>query len=166
MKTHTKITTAVLGAAFMLSAVPALAATPLTASCVGTATPTSITWTASATGGVAPLTYLWGNGSKLATQTVSMPAGTHSTTLQITDASSTVAVATCRTVVAPTNPTASSTAAIDAQIKSIREQIKSLKKQLRELLSQRHSFWKFENYAQSKKSKDLYRGNGRDSDDD
>lgn len=168
MKTH-KVVAGVLGAAIMLSSTPALAATALTASCAGVPTPTSITWTASTSGGIAPLTYLWGNGSTLATQTVSALPGTHSITLQVTDASSTVAVATCSTTLTAVPSVASSTTivALNTQIKSVREQIHALTKQLKDLLRQKWNLLHTNGISKGddhgKKSKE---SRGRDSHDD
>ncbi len=74
----------------------------LSVSCSGTPTATAITWTAASTGGVAPIAYLWGNGSTSTTQTVSYAPGTYSVTIQATDASSTVATSSCSATVPTT----------------------------------------------------------------
>lgn len=78
--------------------------TPLSVSCSGTAASTSIAWTASATGGVAPVALLWGNGATTTSQILNVAPGTYSMTLQATDASSTVATTSCSATVASTTP--------------------------------------------------------------
>ena len=131
---------AVLGAVLMLAATPAIAAAALTTTCVGTPTPTSITWAATSTGGVTPITYLWGNGSTLASQTVTALPGSHSMTVHVTDASSTIAVATCSATVSATSPTPTSTnPVLEAKIKSIRAQILALTQELKTLLRQQRA---------------------------
>lgn len=85
-------------AAASLVALPMLAsADTLAVSCIGTPGASSIVWSASPSGGVQPYSYLWGSGSTSSSQTVSAAPGAHSTTIQVTDASSTVATATCST---------------------------------------------------------------------
>ena len=85
---------------FILISLPlsAGASTP-TVSCTGTPGATSITWTSSITGGVTPLSILWGNSSTSTSQTVTVTPGTYSMSLQVTDASSTVATTTCSATV-------------------------------------------------------------------
>ncbi len=103
---------------FVLSFAFATAASALTASCVGSPTASNITWTASATGGIAPYALLWGNGSTTASQTIAVAPGTYSMTLQATDASSTVATATCSATVAWPAPTITSFTAAPSSITS------------------------------------------------
>lgn len=101
----------------LLSAGIASAATALSASCSGAASATSITWTASAVGGVSPVAFLWGNGATTSVQTVASAPGTFAMTLTATDASSTVATSTCSaTVAAPALPAIASFAAAPATI--------------------------------------------------
>ena len=76
------------------------AAAAFTASCAGVPASTNIIWTASSSGGIAPVTYLWGNGSTATVQTVSVSPGTYTMTLAATDASTTVATATCSATIA------------------------------------------------------------------
>ncbi len=77
------------------------AASALTASCAGVPTSSNITWTASSVGGIAPIAFLWGNGSTSSAQTVGYAPGTYSMTIQATDASSTVATSTCSATITP-----------------------------------------------------------------
>ena len=102
--------------AFLLSFAVASAAT-LTTSCSGVPTSSNIAWTATSTGGIAPIAYLWSNGSTATSQTINELPGTYSMTLQATDASSSAATATCSAVVAAQPiPTISSFAASPASI--------------------------------------------------
>ena len=71
----------------------------LLVSCSGVPNSTSITWTAASTGGVAPVAFLWGNGSTSTVQTVSYAPGLQTITIQGTDASSTVANSNCSATV-------------------------------------------------------------------
>ncbi len=85
-------------AAASLVALPMLvSADTLAVSCIGTPGVNSIAWAASPNGGVQPYSYLWDSGSTSSSQVVSAAPGAHSTTIQVTDASSTVATATCST---------------------------------------------------------------------
>lgn len=106
-----------LGAAlvFGLSAITASAVTPLVTSCVGIPGTSSISWTASSTGGVAPIAFLWGNGSTATTQVVSKTPGTYGMTIQVTDASSTIATSTCSATISA-SPTITSFTATPATI--------------------------------------------------
>ncbi|OGG60618.1 hypothetical protein A2765_03510 [Candidatus Kaiserbacteria bacterium RIFCSPHIGHO2_01_FULL_56_24] len=104
--------------AFMLSLVFAGAASALTATCVGAPTASNITWTASSSGGVSPIAFLWGNGSTSTSQTIAVSFGTYSMTLQATDASSTVATTTCSATVAQAAPTISTFVATPSSITS------------------------------------------------
>jgi peptidoglycan hydrolase-like protein with peptidoglycan-binding domain len=125
----------IVGAALLLSSGVAYAAAPLSVTCVGVPSATNITWSASSADGVAPVAYLWGNGSTSPMQVIAEPPGTYSMDIQATDASSTVATSTCSaTVVAP--PTGTSNAQLQAQIKSIMAQIAALNAQLKQLLLQ------------------------------
>ncbi|HTR18688.1 MAG TPA: peptidoglycan-binding protein [Candidatus Paceibacterota bacterium] len=93
--------------------------TPLSVSCSGVPSTASITWTASATGGVAPIALLWGNGSTSTSQTLSYSPGTYSIGIQATDASSSVATSTCSAMVAqPVLPSIASFTASPASITS------------------------------------------------
>jgi hypothetical protein len=106
------------------------AQTALSVSCTGTPGTTSIVWASNASGGVAPYVYAWGNGSTSSSQTVSATPGTYSMTLQLTDASSTVATGTCNTIVkAP-----ATTTPVAAQLKALLDQIAALKAQIANLL--------------------------------
>jgi hypothetical protein len=113
-----KIVATVGSMAFLLSFTVAHAAAPLTTSCVGAPSSSSITWTASSTGGVAPVTYLWGNANTLSVQTVSVSPGSYSMTLQTTDASSTIATAICSATVLGPAPIVSSFTANPTSITS------------------------------------------------
>jgi|GEM_PF-4092077 hypothetical protein len=99
-------------------AVPAAAAhaDALAVTCAGAATATGITWTATPSGGVAPYAYLWGNAATSASQTVTAAPGTHSQTITVTDASSTVASSTCSATVPVGAPTISAFTATPASI--------------------------------------------------
>ena len=107
-----------LALSFALSFGVANAQTALSVSCSGAPTATSVAWTASASGGIAPYAYLWGNGSTSTSQTVTYAPGTYSMTIQATDASSSVATSTCAATVvaAPTAPAISAFTATPASI--------------------------------------------------
>jgi peptidoglycan hydrolase-like protein with peptidoglycan-binding domain len=107
-----------IAAALMLSFAVVGFASALTATCTGTAGATNIMWSGAASGGTAPLAFLWGNGSTAASQTVDATQGTHSMTLQVTDASSTVATTTCSATVNQAGPTINSFVATPASITS------------------------------------------------
>jgi len=126
----------IAGAALMLSFAFVSAAGALTTSCVGTPTTSNITWTASSAGGVAPVAFLWGNGSTSSVQTVAVNPGTYSMTIQVTDASSSIATSTCAaTVVAPVATTTTSVGSdIQAQIQALLNQIAALKTQIMQLI--------------------------------
>lgn len=94
----------------------ALAAGPLTASCVGVPSTNSITWNASTTGGVLPVSFLWGNSATGLSQTLSVSPGTYSMNIQATDASSTVATSTCTSTVLQPGPSIVSFTASPASI--------------------------------------------------
>lgn len=102
--------------------------TPLAATCSGSASATAITWTGSTSGGVTPVSLLWGNGATTPSQTVPEAPGTYSMTLTATDASSTVATTTCSATVA--SSTSSGGTSLLDQIKAILAQIAALKQQL------------------------------------
>lgn len=113
------ISTSAVGLALVLSFGIASADTALSVSCAGVPGTSSITWTATPTGGVAPVSLLWGNGATTTSQTVSYAPGLHSIDIQATDASSTVATSTCSaTVAAPTLPSIGSFTATPASITS------------------------------------------------
>ena len=76
-------------ASLLLGSMSIASAEALSVSCSGVSNTTSITWTATSTGGVAPVAFLWGNGSTAAVQTVSYAPGPHTITIRGTDASST-----------------------------------------------------------------------------
>lgn len=101
---------------FVLSFAIVGAASALIVSCAGAPGVSSITWTASSAGGVAPVAFLWGNGSTSPSQIIAVSPGTYSMTLQGTDASSTVATTTCSATVAQPTPTVTSFAATPASI--------------------------------------------------
>lgn len=111
----------------------AASASTLTVSCAGAPAATSITWTASTTGGVSPVAFLWSNGSMSTVQTVATAPGTYAMTLQATDASSSVATTTCSATIAV--PEATSTSVMD-QINALLAEIAALKAQLAQLLAQ------------------------------
>lgn len=138
--TLTKSNTAIsiAGTALVLSFVFAGAASALTVSCTGVAATSGIAWTASSSGGISPVAFLWGNGSTSSAQTVSATPGTYSITIQATDASSTVATSTCSaTIAAPANATTTPPAvgaSIQAQIQALLAQINALKAQIAALV--------------------------------
>ena len=103
-------------AALMLSFGLVGVASALTAICSGAPTATNITWTAAATSGVAPFAFLWGNGSTSTSQTIAAAPGTHTMTLQATDASSTDATTTCSATVTQSAPTITSFTATPSSI--------------------------------------------------
>lgn len=106
-----------LAALPLLTLAPALAnADALSVSCAGVPSPTAITWTASTTGGVAPVALLWGNGATTSAQTLNYAPGLQSISLQATDASSTVATTTCSASVAWPKPVIASFIASPASI--------------------------------------------------
>lgn len=132
--TQTRLLAASTVVALMLSMVLVSAASALTTSCSGSAGVASITWTGSASQGVAPYSFLWGNGSTSTSQVVAAGVGTHSMTLQTTDASSTVATTTCSaTIVA----SATTTPGVSTQIQALLDQIKALQAQILALIAQR-----------------------------
>jgi peptidoglycan hydrolase-like protein with peptidoglycan-binding domain len=94
----------------------ASAASALTATCSGSPTATNITWTGTASSGIEPLAFLWGNGATSTSQTVASAVGTHTMTLQVTDASSTVATTSCSATISPAAPTISSFTASPSSI--------------------------------------------------
>src|SRR3989344_4252406 len=87
-------------ASLLLGSMSIASAEALLVSCSGVPNSTSITWTAASTGGVAPVAFLWGNGSTSSVQTVSYAPGTHTITIHGTDASSTVATSECSATIA------------------------------------------------------------------
>jgi peptidoglycan hydrolase-like protein with peptidoglycan-binding domain len=126
-------------ASLALLASPALAGaqTALHVSCAGVANSNSITWTASSTGGVAPIALLWSNNSTSSVQTIAETPGTYSISLQGIDASSTVATTTCSSTVqqpssTTTPPTTGTTTT--AQIQALIAQINALKAQILQLI--------------------------------
>ncbi|MDO8514798.1 MAG: peptidoglycan-binding protein [bacterium] len=127
-----KLITSIAGAAVVLSFGMVSAASALTASCVGVSATSSITWTGSTAGGVAPIAFLWGNGSTSSVQTVTASVGAHSMTLGATDASSTVATTTCAATVNATSPGNT----LAQQIQALLNQINILKAQILQLVTQ------------------------------
>lgn len=101
------ITAPLLGAAIALSFSVATASAALTTSCAGVSSASNITWTATSTGGIDPVSYLWSNGSTSTVQTNTYLPGTHTLGLTATDASSTVATTSCSATVANPLPTIS-----------------------------------------------------------
>lgn len=117
-----------------LLALPFLAsASSLSVSCSGAPSASSIVWTGSASGGVAPATLLWSNGVTSMSQTIAAVPGTYSMTFQATDASSTVATTTCSATIAAPAPSGPS---IADQIAALLNQIAALKAQVAQLLLQ------------------------------
>jgi hypothetical protein len=91
-----------LGGAIMLSFGVATASATLATSCTGIVSASNVTWTATSTGGIAPVAFLWSNGSTSTVQTNAYLPGTVTMGLTATDASSTMATTTCSaTVLAP-----------------------------------------------------------------
>lgn len=92
-----------------LSCLPVVAnADALTVSCQGNPSATAITWSASTTGGSAPVAFLWGSGATTSPITISAAPGAYSMTIQATDASSTVATSSCASTIAWPIPVLSS----------------------------------------------------------
>jgi hypothetical protein len=86
----------------MLSFGVATASATLATSCTGIVSASNVTWTATSTGGIAPVAFLWSNGSTSTVQTNAYLPGTVTMGLTATDASSTMATTTCSaTVLAP-----------------------------------------------------------------
>ena len=110
-------------------------ASALTAGCTGAPTATNITWSGSASTGIPPYAFLWGNGNTSVSQTVVAAPGTHAMTLQVTDASSTVATTSCSATVA--TAATSTGSGINAQIQALLNQINVLKAQILALIQQR-----------------------------
>ena len=106
----------VIGVMLALSFGIASADTALSVTCVGTSASSSIMWTATPVGGIAPYALLWGNGATSSSQTLSYAPGTYTMSIQATDASSTVATSTCSSTVAIAAPTISSFTANPAAI--------------------------------------------------
>lgn len=74
----------------------------LIASCSGAVSGSQVTWSANASGGVSPYSFLWGNGIASSSQKLSYLPGVYAMNIQATDASSTVATSTCSaSVLAP-----------------------------------------------------------------
>jgi len=121
------------GLALALSPIVVSAEGVLSTSCVGAPSPSSITWTASSVGGIAPIAFLWGNNNTSSVQTVAVTPGTYSMTIKATDTSSTVATSTCSTTV--NQPTGTGTN-VQKQIQDLLNQIAALKVQLISLLQQ------------------------------
>src|SRR5438105_2510639 len=100
----------------IVSAIAAQATTNLAVSCAGSVSGNQITWTATSTGGNAPVAFLWSGDASVAGNTNAMVTlayttnGTRTAMVQGTDASSTVATSTCSaTVTANVIPTPTST---------------------------------------------------------
>lgn len=98
------LTAPLLGAAIALSFSVATASAALTTSCTGVATSPNITWTATSTGGIDPIAYLWSNGSTSTVQTNTYLPGAYTLGLTATDASSTVATSSCSATIAQPLP--------------------------------------------------------------
>ena len=113
-----KMAAVLASATFIASFATVSAASALTVSCAGTPSATSITWNATSANGVAPVAFLWGNGSTFASQTLTVSPGTYSMTIQGTDASSTVATSTCAATVVQGAPSITSFVATPATITS------------------------------------------------
>ncbi|MCI0562143.1 MAG: peptidoglycan-binding protein [Nitrososphaera sp.] len=113
------------------------AVSALTTSCVGVPTATNITWTASYADGIAPIAFLWGNGSTSTVQTIAVSPGMYSMTLQTTDASSTMATTTCSTTVVATSTGGNGGNTLAMQVQNLLNQIAALRAQLIQLLKQR-----------------------------
>ncbi len=98
----------------------------LSASCTGSSSTTQITWASSVTGGIAPYTLLWGDGTTGTSDVVSYAPGTYSTSLKVTDASSTVATTTCSATVTGTTTPTTTVANLLAEIASLEAQLRAL----------------------------------------
>src|SRR3989338_8048280 len=122
---HPRLLASSAAMALVLSFAFVGAASALTVTCSGAPTATNITWTGSASGGIAPFSFLWGNGSTSTSQTIAVAPGTYSMALEATDASSTVA--------ATSPPPADGLA---AQIQALLNQINVLKAQILVLIQQ------------------------------
>jgi hypothetical protein len=139
MNVFNKLAATIASATLVLSFATVSAASALTVSCAGVPSTTSVTWTASSDGGIAPIAFLWSNGSILSSQTLTVTPGTYTISVQGTDASSTVsASSTCAATVAqPTPPTTGTD--VSAQVQNLLNQINALKAQLLALLQQHGS---------------------------
>ncbi len=130
----TKTQLAGTAVAFALTLPFLASANALTVSCAGMPSTTGVTWTASPSGGVAPVALMWGNSSTATVQTVAEPAGTYTMTLQATDASATVATTSCGATVATS--TTSDGSSVTDKIKALLAQIQALKSQIAQLIAQ------------------------------
>src|SRR3989344_2105305 len=133
---HSRLLSSAVAMALVLSFGLVGAASALTATCVGTPTATTITWTGLASDGVVPFSFLWGNGSTSTSQPVAALPGLHSMTLQVTDASSRMATTPCATPVAQAATSTPPAGSLAAQIKALLDQINALKAQIVLLLQQ------------------------------
>ncbi len=95
---------------------------PIYVGCYGSASSNMITWTASATGGTPPYTFLWsGDPSVAGSSSTSITAtyntsGTYNASIQATDAASAIATGNCSAVVA-VEPSSTATSSLpDAQL--------------------------------------------------
>ncbi len=102
----------------LICIMPASAATQLAVNCSTETNNNNTLWKTSANGGVAPYAFAWSGDSKVAGATTTQVAatylsnGTYIGTVQVTDASSTVATTSCQAVVsyfATSTPTPTST---------------------------------------------------------
>ncbi len=102
------------GIVLALASFAGAASTGLTASCNGAVAGNSIQWTATASSGTAPFAYLWSGtnigGSTSSVVTSTYAPGTYTSSISITDASSSLATSTCSgTVAQPVPPSTTST---------------------------------------------------------
>ncbi len=99
-----------VSAALLLLAASAgvASADTLAVSCTGAASGSTVTWTATSTGGVAPVSFLWSDGSTSMIDVKTYAPGTYATTIQGTDASSSVATSVCSATIAQPLPSISS----------------------------------------------------------
>lgn len=103
----------VLGIAVLTSSLAFAQTSNLSVSCSGNVSTNVITWSATATGGNSPYTYVWSGTNVSGTSSSAMATysatGTYEAAVQVTDASSTVATSTCSASVTSLPPTPTST---------------------------------------------------------
>jgi copper(I)-binding protein len=110
-----------IAALAVVSVLAVQAASPLTVSCAGAVAGNQVTWTATSTGGNAPIALFWSGNTQVAGNTSTAlvrtyPAnGTFVSFVQATDASSSIATTTCSVLVTANAPAPTSTVPMHIQ---------------------------------------------------